>query len=149
MQVQTVERPGRVHLLVFDAGDDLLAEFAAFARREDIRAAHFTGIGALQRVTLAHYDPASRDYREIALEEQVELIALTGNISRYEDGPRIHAHALVSRPDGTALAGHLVAAEVRPTLELFVTALPAELERRMDDASGLPLIVPRRSPVSR
>jgi predicted DNA-binding protein with PD1-like motif len=128
------------HVLVFRTGDDVLAGLTAFARAEAITAAQVAGIGAFARVTLGHFDPHARRYHEIAIEEQTEVVALAGNISRYEDGVRIHVHALVSLPDGTTRGGHLIAATVQPTLEVFVTALPTALVRHTDAESGLALI---------
>ncbi|MBM3317688.1 MAG: DNA-binding protein [Candidatus Eisenbacteria bacterium] len=142
MKAQTMDGCASVRLLVFAEDDEVLPELTAYARSEGIGAAHFTGIGAFSGATLGHFDPATRVYGEIVIDRQVEVIALTGNIGLHDGAPRVHAHALVGLPDGSTRAGHLVAARVRPTLELFVTVLPGEIRRRMDEASGLPLINP-------
>ena len=42
--------------------------------------------------------------------------------------------------DGTALAGHLEQAHVRPTLEIIVTESPAHLCKAKDEVTGLALI---------
>ena len=49
-------------------------------------------------------------------------------------------HCVLSRRDGSAVAGHLIEAEVRPTAEVFITDSPAALHRRIDPESGLPVI---------
>ena len=41
---------------------------------------------------------------------------------------------------GSALAGHLGRAHVRPTLEVILTEAPAHLRKRLDPESGLALI---------
>jgi predicted DNA-binding protein with PD1-like motif len=128
------------HVLVFRTGDDALAGLSAFAQDEAIAAAHVAGIGAFEHVTLGHFDPRDRQYREITIEEQTEVVALTGNISRFDDAVRVHVHVLVSLPDGTTRGGHLIAGKVRPTLEVFVTSLPTALVRHTDADSGLALI---------
>ena len=47
---------GRVWALVFAKGDEAVAGLEAFARREAVRAAHFTAIGAFSEATLGYFD---------------------------------------------------------------------------------------------
>ncbi len=54
--------------------------------------------------------------------------------------PAIHIHVVVGRRDGSAMAGHLGEAHVRPTLEAILTESPAHLRKRVDPESGLALI---------
>ena len=62
---------------------------------------------------------------------------------RSEAGERkIHAHAVLSRRDGSTIAGHLLEGYVRPTLEITFIEAPETLRRRIDPATGLPLLVP-------
>ena len=64
-----------------------------------------------------------------------------GDIAIGPDGkPSVHAHAVLGRRDGTALAGHLQEAHVRPTLEIIVTESAAHLCKAEDTESGLALI---------
>ncbi len=132
----------RTFALVFASGDDPVASLPEFARAENVTAAHLTGIGTFSRVTLGFFDPEKKDYQPIRLDEQVEVVSLIGNLSLWDGKPRLHAHVTLGRRDGTALAGHLLEARVRPTLELIVVALPATLERAQDNATGLMLLRP-------
>lgn len=130
----------RVLSVVLETGEEVMETLAAVGEEHDLDAAHFTGIGAFSEATLAFYHPGRKDYEELPPEGQVELLSLVGNITRAPDGRKVHAHATVARPDGTIRGGHLISARVRPTLELFVGALPGELVREEDPASGLTLI---------
>jgi len=56
--------------------------------------------------------------------EQVKVASLLG-VSSGKDGPVVHAHVVLGRRDGSALAGHLLAVRVRPTLELILTTTGA------------------------
>jgi uncharacterized protein len=49
-------------------------------------------------------------------------------------------HAVLGRSDGNAMAGHLLQATVRPTLEMFVVISPVELDRTLDPVTGLSLL---------
>lgn len=127
-------------VVVFDTGDEFPVVLENAAESRGIGAATFTGIGSFSEAVLAYFDVSSKQYKEISVPEQVEIVSLIGNVSRYEAGIRIHAHALLGRPDGSTIGGHLVEAKVRPTLELFVTEYADSLERTRDEESGLPLI---------
>lgn len=128
--------------LIFDKGDEPIAELQRFARAEGLSAAHFTALGAFSAATLGYFDRERRDYRRIQVAEQVEVLSLVGDVAVGDDGPKVHAHVVLGRADGTAHGGHLLEARVWPTLELVLTESPAHLRRRMDPASGLALIDP-------
>ena len=73
------------------------------------------------------------------------MASLNGRITRpegREGDPHLHVHCVLSRRDGSAVAGHLIEAEVRPTAEVFITDSPAELHRRIESESRLPVIDP-------
>ena len=60
------------------------------------------------------------------MREQVEVASLIGDVALSPEGqPALHAHVVLGRRDGSALAGHLGSAHVRPTLEVIRTDSPA------------------------
>jgi uncharacterized protein len=128
-------------VLVFAIGDEVTAGLLDFAREKGITGAHFTGIGAFQHVRVGYWDVQQKDYRPIDINEQVEVLSLAGNVARGPDGePRIHAHIVVGKSDGSAHGGHLLNGIVRPTLEIVVTEVPTELHRNSDPDTGLALL---------
>jgi len=132
-------------VLVFDSGETVTAPLLTFAREHAIDAASFSGIGAFERVTLGYFELQKRDYKRIEVDEQVEVVSLIGNLAIGNDGPKLHAHVVVGKSDGTAYGGHLIEGRVRPTLEIMLMETPAHLQRRSDPATGLALIDVRRS----
>lgn len=128
--------------IIFAAGDEPMGGLKNFARENHLRAARFTAIGAFQKVTFAYFDWEKKSYRDIPLDEHVEVLTMTGDISLKDDQPTVHAHLIVGRADGTTRGGHLKTAIVRPTLEVMLTESPATLQRKFDANSGLPLIDP-------
>jgi predicted DNA-binding protein with PD1-like motif len=135
----------RTWALVFATGDEVVSLLTDFARREHLRAARFTAIGAFRDATLGYFDWASKQYEKIPLREQVEVLSLVGDVALEGDAPKIHAHVVVGKRDGTAHGGHLLEAHVRPTLEVMLTESPANLRRMFDPESGLALIDPAKS----
>jgi predicted DNA-binding protein with PD1-like motif len=129
--------------LVFDKDDEVVAGLTAFATAQRIRAAHFTAIGALREVTLGYFERDRKDYKRMAVTEQVEVLSLIGDIALdQKDAPKVHAHIVIGLSDGQTRGGHLLAARVWPTLEVILVESPAYLRKRHDPDSGLALIDP-------
>ena len=89
---------------------------------------------------LGYFDWEKKDYTRIPIEEQVEVLALVGDIASNDGEPKLHPHVVVGKADGTAHGGHLLEAHVRPTLEVIITESPAHLQRCSDPETGLALI---------
>jgi uncharacterized protein len=134
------DAPQRTFALVFDKGDEVLENLLAFAREHGLAAAEFTGLGALSDAVLGYFDWQTKDYQRIPIDEQVEVLNLTGNIALAEGEPKLHPHIVLGKADGTAHGGHLLEGHVRPTLEVIVTESPRHLERRSDPETGLALL---------
>jgi len=130
----------RTFALIFDTGDEVSSNLKTFAEKNHLAGSHFTAIGALSDVTLAWFDWETKKYKNIDIHEQVEVLSLIGDIADDNGKPKVHAHLVIGKSDGTAHGGHLIEAHVRPTLELILTESPAHLRRRHDPQIGLALI---------
>jgi predicted DNA-binding protein with PD1-like motif len=130
----------RTFVLVFDKEDEAVGQLESFVRQHDVTAARFTGIGAFSGATLGYFDRARKDYAEIPVAEQVEVLSLLGDVAVEDGEPKVHAHVVLGRSDGTALGGHLLEAHVWPTLEVVLDESPAHLRKRSDPETGLALI---------
>lgn len=131
----------RTFAVIMDKGDEVLSSIKNFATGKHIRAAQITAIGAFSDVVLRYFDWEAKDYRDIPVREQVEVASLNGDVARAPDGnPAIHIHLVVGRKDGSAMAGHLAEAHVRPTLEIIVAEQPSYLQKVHDTETGLALI---------
>ena len=106
----------RTFALIFSTGDEAMVGLRDFVRHERIGAAHFTAIGAFRKATVGYFAWEKKDYKRIPLPEQVEVLALVGDIALDQGEPKVHAHVVVGKADGTAHGGHLLEAHVRPTL---------------------------------
>ena len=127
----------KTYAVIFDKGDELLSGLTEFVEREKLAGGYFTAIGALRSARFGWFDGAQKAYRNIAVDEQVELISLIGDIGLVNRAPQIHAHGAVGFPDGQVRGGHLLQAFVWPTLEVFLTASPTALVKERDDETSL------------
>lgn len=130
----------RSYAIAMDPGDEAVECLLEFARQNRVEAASFTGLGAFSDVTLGFFDFDTKDYHEIPMEEQVEVVSLVGNFATKDGEVKLHPHVVVARRDGHAFGGHLLRGHVKPTLEVVVEDTPAHLRRETDPATGLPLL---------
>lgn len=127
--------------VIFAAGDEAISGLTAFAKEKGLAGSHFTAIGGFQEATLGYFNLEKKDYDKIPVREQVEVLSLVGDISLTEKGePKIHAHVVLGRSDGSTRGGHLVEGHVRPTLEVMLVESPRHLRRKHDPETGLGLI---------
>jgi len=144
---------GREYVARLDHGRDWRGQIEAFAEGEDIDAAYFVGLGAVQDATLLFYDQDARAYESVAFDEPFEVTAAVGNVSHLKSdgtspsdgrtesggGERFaHTHVTLTREDGSAIGGHLDAATTFAG-ELYVREFDAHLERAHDETTDLDL----------
>jgi predicted DNA-binding protein with PD1-like motif len=143
MKSKLIDESGaRTWALIFDKGDEPVAGITEFAKREGLKGAHFTAIGAFSEVTLGYFDRGTRTYKKIPLREQVEVLSLIGDVALDGGEPKVHAHVVVGRAHSKARGGHLLDASVWPTLEVVLVESPRHLCKRHDPDTGLALIDP-------
>jgi uncharacterized protein len=128
----TPEGMPRIWILVLSPGEEAKKTILNFAKHNDLKAASFVALGAFENAQLGYFDWQAKEYLPIAIDEQVEVITLVGDIAENDKGdPDLHAHTVLGRRDGSTRGGHLMWGIVRPTLEVTLTETPAHLKRRM------------------
>lgn len=122
----------------FETGEDWRTQIEEMAAAVEADAAWFTAMGAVQDVELWYYDQDTKEYMPVEFDEPLEVASCTGNIS-WLDGERFaHTHAVLSRADGSTVAGHLNAATTFAG-EIHMQVLDTELTREYDDVTELDL----------
>jgi predicted DNA-binding protein with PD1-like motif len=130
----------RTYAVILEIGEEAVETLKRLAREQQWQAAQFTGLGAVSDAVLAFFNWDTKQYERIPVPEQVEVLALTGDIAVAGGEPKVHAHVVLGRRDGQTIGGHLMEAHVRPTLEIALTVSAVPLVRRRDPESGLDLI---------
>ena|ERR1043166_2772966 len=130
----------QTYVLIFETGDEVVRSLTEFAREKALAGSHFTGLGALRDVTLGFFDWETKKYEKTRIDEQLEVLSLVGDIALQAGDPKVHAHIVLGRRDGSACGGHLMEARVRPTLEVVLVESPRYLRRVPDPETGLALI---------
>ncbi|MFB6266413.1 MAG: PPC domain-containing DNA-binding protein [Halodesulfurarchaeum sp.] len=116
-----------------DPGENVIESLETLREEAEVTGGFFTGIGAVDRVTLGHYDVDQEDYKEETVEEQLEVTSFLGNI-----GPdKIHAHIQVADRAFGARGGHCSGARVSGTFEIVVLRGETTLTHHLDHSTGL------------
>ena len=127
-------------VLVLASGDDVMTALNDFAQAEQVVAATFKGIGAVRSAEVGWFDFERKQYKAMRHDEQLEVLSLVGDIGQNAEGkPAVHAHATLGRESGRAFGGHLIAATVSPTLEVFVTTYPVALKKQVEPSNDVEL----------
>ncbi len=140
MQSRMIDKHPNTYAVIFETGDEVATGLAAFAKEHQLSASHFTAIGAFQDITLGYFDWDKKDYKRIPVREQVEALSVVGDVALDNGVPKIHAHAIIGKSDGTTRGGYLLEAHARPTLEVIIVESAGELRRSYDPVSRIDLI---------
>src|SRR6185312_15326760 len=92
----TPEGVPRIWVLVLSPGEEAKKTILNFAKDHDLKAASFIALGAFENAQLGYFDWQAKKYQPIAVDEQVEVITLVGDIAENEKSePDLHAHAVL------------------------------------------------------
>ena len=124
LNVTELSPRARSFRLLFAKGDDVRAGLADFAAKNHLTDAHFTAIGALDSAVIGWSDRPKKAFKTVALDEEMEVASLTGNIVPDKDGkPVVHIHCVVALlRNGAVYAGHLLRGRVSLTMQLYLDA---------------------------
>jgi hypothetical protein len=128
----------REFLASLEHGADWREEIEEFAAREGIESAWFNAMGAVQDAELWYYDQGDTEYQSVTFDEPLEVAACVGNVALLDGDPFAHTHAVLSRPSGQAVAGHLNAATVFAG-EVYLRSFEEPLAREHDETTDLDL----------
>jgi predicted DNA-binding protein with PD1-like motif len=121
-------------------GDDLLEALTDLVRREGVRLGRLEALGAVEKARVGYYDQAAYEYRYLDFDQDLEILALVGNVSLRDGQPMVHAHLTLGDAQGRAFGGHLAPGTRVFACEFAVEVLEgAEFHRGHDEATRLPL----------
>jgi predicted DNA-binding protein with PD1-like motif len=131
-----------------EAGEPVVEGLAELARFERIDAGFVRAQGAVEAPALARFDPATRGYAPLAVPPGAwELVSLAGNVSLLGGAPDVRVWAVLSggrADEAQLLAGLLLRARALYVEFAIDVCDDADLERRDDAVTGLPLWRPPR-----
>lgn len=133
MKVKLLSENGtsRTYMVIFSKGDEIVSGLTEFAKKYDVKSAHYQGIGSAFSLELGWFDFERLQYMVIPV-GTAEVTSIIGNIAWYNTEPVTHTHATAATADGTVKGGHLLKLISGPTIEIVITAEPTLLVKKMD-----------------
>ena len=142
MQYQT-GKPGRIVVMRFGDGEDVLGGIAEVCRREAIRAASFNVVGGIKGGRFV-VGPETEEmpplpmWRE--LQESHEAVGF-GTVFWDQDRPRVHFHGAFGKRDSVKAGCLREESSAFLVLEVVLTEiLDVDIRREPDPASGMTLM---------
>jgi predicted DNA-binding protein with PD1-like motif len=121
-------------------GEEIHRSLTALAEAEGIEAAEVQGIGAVGEAELGYFDPEKREYLRRTFRGAFEVTNLSGNLTRVEGKPFLHAHITLGDVEYRAFTGHLFSGVISVTGEIVLRPLALAAGRAHDEASTLKLL---------
>ena len=134
-------KAGRVIVGKIEPNEDLIDSIVKIVKKHEIKSGFISVIGALKKTTIGYFNIETKQYNFKTIDEDVELISCTGNLS-YKDGdPLIHLHVTIGREDYSLLGGHLSQPSiVSITGEVYIYEISHKLNRVTDPKLDLSLL---------
>ena len=127
-------------LLRLDEGEELIQSLKNLCSKEKINSAFISGIGAARKIEIAHFDTIDKKYYSKKFEEMLEIVSINGNISTLNDQHFIHLHGVFGKKDYSTISGHLIYAEISPTIEIVILFSEGKMERKFNQNTSLNLL---------
>lgn len=138
--MKVILREKNKYLIRFDKGEELITGLIDFCRAKKIKAGFFIGLGAASQVSLSYYHLDKKEYQEKKINEDLEIVSLTGNLAEMDKKIIIHAHGIFADVQMKTYGGHLNQLIVSGTGEVLLEVFEGKIERQYSQEIGLNLM---------
>jgi predicted DNA-binding protein with PD1-like motif len=128
------------YVLSLARGEELFETLLRWCSEKNLTGATLTGLGAADTLELAYYHLPTKTYERHRIDEEVEILSLTGNLALLKGERVLHIHGVFGKRDLSTLGGHLFSLQVSGACEIHLTPLPEPLNRAADKITGLNLL---------
>ena len=122
-----------------DRGEEITEQLKEIARRENVKLARVSAIGAAGEVTVGVFKTGEKKYYANEFKGDFEITSLTGTITTKDGEFYSHLHASFGDAEGRVFGGHLNRAVVSATCEMEITIFNGTVEREFSEEIGLNL----------
>lgn len=133
------KRIGNVIVLRAQKGEEVVSLLTRLIDEEKITCGRVTGIGATDKITIGLYNVGTQEYHKATIEEEMEILSLSGNLTRKDGNPYVHVHGSFATLD-KVYGGHVNEVWISATAEIIIDVIDLVVERETDKETGLNLI---------
>jgi len=139
--MKRILQDNNTYVISGERGEELLAGIKEFCKEYRIEAASFHTIGAASEVELAWYDLGAKQYVTALFQENLEVVSLTGNVSKLGSELMVHSHGVFSNKSMETKGGHVNKVVISGACEVTLTRMEGNIGRVYDDETGLNLMI--------
>jgi uncharacterized protein len=129
-----------VYFVRIDKGEEIVSELRKVCEKHNITLGKVSGIGAVDKATIGFFEPAIKQYHKTELTGDHEITMLTGNITTMNEKIYLHLHINMANSENKTFGGHLNEAYVSATCEVIIEEFQGEVNRFLEETSGLNLL---------
>lgn len=118
-------------------GDELIKGLTDVLKENKITSGIISGLGAVSQARIGYFNAQNKKYEDITLEQNLEILALNGNVSIKDSEIFAHLHVVLSGNDFKAFGGHLFDAVVYAFEFNIIPLEGSPYVRKYDDDTGL------------
>ena len=126
------KRFGNTIYLRLDPKEEILEEIGKVAKKENIRLAQVTGLGAINDFTAGVYNTVTKEYHSIQFQGAFEIVSLTGTVTLKDGDVYLHLHIAAGDEKGHR-------AIISATAEIQIQVIDGEIGREFSQEIGLNL----------
>ncbi|MGE3278858.1 MAG: PPC domain-containing DNA-binding protein [Candidatus Altimarinota bacterium] len=120
-------------ILLFEAGEEIMAGLKAYAEQELIQSAWVNLLGAADELTLGYYHLQAKSFEKHELREDVEILGVMGNIAWINGEAALHLHGTFGKSDLSVIGGHIFSMKISVVGEVHLQVFDEKIERAMDE----------------
>ena len=134
--MQSKEKNDLIFVRLFP-GENIYDQLRLACQKHNVKAAIvISGIGQLKRAKLGYFREKG-NYLPEEFPEALELLSLAGNVIWQEEEYLFHLHVVLGDEKKQAIGGHLIDGTVEITNEIVLLKTDIDLERRLEEKTGL------------
>ena len=113
-------------VLRLDLDDEIIESIKLLCKKENIKLASVSGIGAAKQTEIGIFNPDTKQYFSKNVTEFCEISNLCGNITQMNEN--------------LVYAGHLSKCIIGATSEIIISVIDGSVDRKLDENIGLNLL---------
>ena len=95
-----------------------------------------SAVGQFKSVKLGYFKEKG-NYSPTEIKKPLELLSLTGNISKKDNSYNLHLHTILGDEEKNSLGGHLIDGIISVTAEIAILKIEMNLKRKQNKDTGL------------
>ena len=120
-----------------DKGEEVLEQLEVISRKENIRLASVSALGATNDMTVGVFRTGEKKYYANHFTGDMEIVSLTGTVSTMNGNYYAHLHTSAGDADGPVFGGHLNRCVISATCEMVINVIDGEVDREFNEEVGL------------